>query len=504
MNVVQKKRRSWPQVAFVVWMAGWLGTGCASYNKQTKEINRHWEQGNFQTAAKLISPEAENQRKTKDAVIWTLEQGAVLRAAGKLEESNHAFDIAENRINHLEQKAKIKLSRETLASVTNLTALPYEGYAYDKIMMNTYKALNYLELGEYEEARIELNRAYERQKEAVYINAARIEKAQEEGRMQNMRVDLEKIHRNEVFRNQYGNAYSNLERFEGYADYVNPLTVYLDALFFMTRATGGSDLERSRKSFERVLGMTGENTFIRQDLEMVQQTIEGHPMQPTTYIIFETGLAPEREQVRIDLPLFLITPHVPYVGAAFPQLRYRDNYIRSLTVHHDKETDSTLQLSNMDAIITREFKNVLPLIITKTIIASAVKAGSVYAASTAIGGKDNRTAGIMAAFAGAIYEVAVNQADLRTWTTLPKEFQFCRFPTPEDRKIELIVSNSLQRTPVTINEGTVTVVWIKAVNRTSPLLVRQFTLLENRMENIADRPTSKAAASRGMSDENRI
>ena len=34
--------------------------------------------------------------------------------------------------------------------------------------------------------------------------------------------------------------------------------------------------------------------------------------------------------------------------------------------------------------------------------------------------------------------MAVNIADTRTWTTLPKEFQVCCFPTPPDGKIELL------------------------------------------------------------------
>ena len=72
----------------------------------------------------------------------------------------------------------------------------------------------------------------------------------------------------------------------------------------MTQATGGSDLERARKSFERVLGMIGENKFIRQDMETIDQIIAGEPFPEVTYVIFETGLAPEREQIRVDLPLF--------------------------------------------------------------------------------------------------------------------------------------------------------------------------------------------------------
>ncbi len=463
---------------FAVFAIGWLDAGCASYNKQTRKINQSWASSNFQTAATYINNEAEKHGNTKDAIVWRLEQGAILRAAGQLEESNKAFDLAEEKINHYEEKAKVKLSHETLATVTNLTTLPYEGFAYDKVMMNTYKALNYLELGDYEKARVELNRAYERQEDAVHVNAARIEKAQAEAEKQNVRVDLDEVNNNGRFKHQFDSVYANLEQYKPYADYVNPLAVYLDGLFFMGQSTGSSDVERSRKSFERVLGMIGENKFIHQDMEIIQQIISGQPIPPTTYVIFETGMAPEREEVRIDLPLFIVTPNVPYVGAAFPRLKYRGNYLSSLDITHDGTTESTLLLTSMDAIVAHEFKNVLPLVITKTLVASAIKAGAVYGASVAAssGRRDDMMAGLAVLIAGAVYQVAMNQADLRTWTTLPKEFQLCRFPTPADRKIEVSAPYGGQKIPVTINEGLINVIWVKSVNQRSPLLVKQFNL----------------------------
>lgn len=480
MQIVHSNVKSCAWIIFVVCMAGWLIGGCASYNAQTQKISQSYELGSIQAAAAQISAEAEKREDGKDAVIWRLEQGAILRAAGQLEESNRAFDKAEEEINKFEEKAKVKVSREALAAVTNLTTLPYEGFAYDKIMMNTYKALNYLELGDYEKTCIELNRAYERQKDAVLINSRRIEKAQEEGKKQNLRINMNAVNNDERFKNQFSNYYTDLNQLRAYADYVNPATVYLDGLFFMTQATGSSDLERSRNSLERVLGMLGENKFIRQDLETVQQIVHGQQVPATTYVFFETGQAPERDRIRIDLPLFLITPGVPYVGAAFPKLRYKDNYVPALNVSHGSTTEPTQLLASMDSVIAREFKNELPIIITKTLIASAIKASATYGAYTGVtkGGRNNAEAGLAVLIAGAIYQVAANQADLRTWTTLPKEFQFCRFPTPADRKIELILPSSGYKLPVRIHEGLVNVIWVKSVKRGSPLLVRQFVLLK--------------------------
>lgn len=486
----RKGRKVWLRVVFFVFFIGFLGSGCASYTMQTQKVSQSYDLGNFQAAATQITQEADKRGNSKDAIVWRLEQGAVLRAAGRFAESNQAFDKAEVSINKYEEQAKIKVGREALASVTNLTTLPYEGFAYDKIMMNTYKALNYLQMGDYEKARVEFNRAYQRQDDAVQINSARIEKAQEEGNKQNLNIDLDRINSDQKFKRQFDNYYSDLGLFKAYAVYVNPLTVYLDGMYFMTNATGGSDFERAQKSFERVLGMIGENQYIRQDMETIQQVINGKPIPATTYVFFETGEAPEREQIRIDLPLFLVVPGVPYMGAAFPRLKYNSNYLSAFNISHDGKTEAAFLLSNMDAVIAQEFKNELPTIITKTIIASVIKAGVTYGTYAGVtnGGRKNTGAGLAVLLAGAIYQAATNQADLRTWTTLPKEFQFCRFLTPADRKIELEPPFSGYKLPVNINDGLINVVWVKSINRGSPLLVSQFKLKEEIKDTAIESP----------------
>ena len=76
----------------------------------------------------------------------------------------------------------------------------------------------------------------------------------------------------------------------------------------------------------------------------------------------------------------------------------------------------------------------------------------------------------------AIYQAAVNIADERTWTTLPKEFQVCRFSTPPDRKIVLETPDGIQKIPVTIEDGTINIVYVKSITATSPLLVTQMKL----------------------------
>ncbi len=461
---------------------GLLASGCATY-QQKNHVITYWRQGQLTNAVVEATKMADQNANNKDAVIWRLEQGAVLRANGQYEASNKAFDQAQDKIDQYAQEAKVKLGHEAGALLSNQANLPYEGRAYDGIMLNTYEALNYLALGETDKARPELIRAYQRQQEAVQVNQRRIEKAQTalSDQKQADRQMVEQAQNDPAFKDKLNGIYNGLDQLRPYADYVNPFTVYLDGLYFMADATGPSDLERAHKSFERVAGFIGDDNYIRQDLATVDGLMKGKPLTPTTYVIFATGCAPERGQIRIDVPTFW--PELPYLGAAFPKLEFQDNFIPNLIVTTDGSNLTTTLLSSMDSVVGRDFQNELPAIITKTLLSTAIKATATHFAWEATrqrrrdGTLDNGgLAGALVISGAVIWQVANNIADTRTWTTLPKEFQFCRFPTPADRKIELSTPDGSRKTSVTIEEGTINIIYVKSIDTATPLLVSQMKL----------------------------
>ncbi len=549
---------------------GLLATGCKTYEQQNHVI-KYWHQGNMTNAVVEATKMADQNAKNKDAIIWRLEQGAVLRGAGKYEESNKAFDQAQDKIDQYAQKAKVRVGQEAGAIMSNQANLDYEGRAYDGIMLNTYEALNYLQLGEPDKARVELIRAYQRQQDAVEINKKRIAAAQAQATATNTTTAasgsqfkkrakspantnatanagvtttnspaaVDKAQQDPKFQAQIQGVYAGLGNLKPYADYVNPFTVYLDGLFFMANAADASDLERAHKSLERVVGFAPDNNYVKQDLAAVDGVMQGKPLTPTTYVIFETGCAPVREQIRIDIPVLL--PKVPYVGAAFPTLKPQGNYLPSLAVTANSiivpaqdivattatstttvttttaasstnaaagdtnaivsntntttattsttttassitatatagsTTATTCPVASMDSVIGLDFKNEMPIVIAKTIASTIAKAAAAYAANQAAS-QQNGLVQLITLISTAIYQAAVNIADERTWTTLPKEFQVCRFPTPPDRKIVLETPGGTQKIPVTIEDGTINIVYVKSITATSPLLVTQFKL----------------------------
>ena len=447
-----------------------LGAGCQTYVSQAKVMHNEWVAGRPEVAAAAFGREADACGDSKDAVIWNLEAGATYRAAGNLPESNRHFDKAAERIDVYEQQAKTKLGREALALLSNQQNMPYEGRSYDKIMLHTYQALNFLSQGDGNKARPEIIRAYQCQQDAVEENARRIERAQEAEKEDKDRATVEKAKADPSFNSSLGGVTNNLEGFRFYADYVNPFTVYLDGIYFLHAGVGGSDLEHARKSLQRVQETSGTNQFIQADLQMAERGAV--ITNPCTYVIFETGEAASMDQIRIDVPIILFK--VSYVGVAFPRLVFHDNYARELTVKAGATQECTTTIASMDAVVAQDFKNEWPAVLSKAIVSAVAKGVAAYAVNDAAE-KQSEVAGWVSKVATAATQMALNIADTRSWTTLPKEFQVACVPTPADRRLALAVSGAAP-VEVALVEGRVNVVCVRSVTPGSPLLVSQFKL----------------------------
>ena len=451
-----------------------LATGCQTYSRQAEHMTSTWAAGNAATAAAEFARRADKKADSKDGVIWQLEAGTALRAAGRYPESNRQFDAAAVRMDDYERQAKVKLGREAAAIFSNQQNLAYEGRSYDKIMLHTYEALNYLALGEVDRARPELIRAYQRQQDAVAENQRRIEEARDAERDSGQGEAIARTRADPGFNSAINGLTQNLEGFKFYADYVNPFSVYLDGLYFLYAGEGPSDLERATKSLRRVAEVAGNNPVVLADLRTAEAAVNGHPLTnaPLTYVIFETGRVASREQVRIDIPIILAD--VSYVGAAFPKLAFHDDYARSLTVTAGNQQANTTLVANMDAVVALDFKNELPGIITKTLISTVAKAAAGWAVNDAARQQDEGL-GLLARIVTAAVQAAVNIADTRSWTTLPKEFQVARVNTPADRRVTVNTPGSAAYT-VTLVDGRVNVVYVRSTSTGSPLLVSQFRL----------------------------
>lgn len=458
-------------------------------------------QGRLKSAEKKLEAYAKENKDTKNTVIAYLEAGHIRRLREKYKPSNEAFAHAEDRIELMDKQAEFRVSKEGAAALTNLNALPYRARNYDRIMMSSYRALNYLQMHEVDAARVELQKVYEWQKLAVQRNAERIEEAkqaakdakekqQEKGEES---YDVERARNNEKFQKSLDKKYGHLDQFEPYSKYVNPFAEWLRGIYYLSLPADQADIGTGKTAMERAYGMEGDNPYLKQDLQLAENRKGGAKFPDLTYVVFCTGDAPDRGQIRIDIPLFLLNDSVDYIGVNFPRLIENENYVETLNVHAAGESYETAVLADIDSMIAHEFKKNLPVIITKTLIGAGTKAAIAYGLNKAT--ESNAVANIVTRVATTAYQVGMNQADLRAWTTLPKQIQYARLKTPESGQLTLTTPSG-PSTTVSVEPGQANVVMVKSYAPGKPLDTSQFVLEHHIDEKspASDKPATARAA----------
>lgn len=469
-GIGQRVRRTGALFACAAGLA--VLAGCRTYDQKMRDVQNAYHAGNYVQAADLAARRAQEHREGKDDLIWTLEEAALMRNAGRFDESASAFERADRLFEKYQQEAKLRLGREGVALLTNPAELPYTGRTYDGIMISVYQALESLQKGDREAARVYINRSYERQQDAVAAHAAKIEKEREQI---SGNADVSRTMNNPGFTSAVSGLEPSVQGLAAYADYVNPFAVYVDGLYHLNAGVDASDYQRAAKCFERVQAFAPDNGYVQEDCARAAKAASAKPDESACYVLFETGTAPSREAFRIDIPILIA--RLSYVGISFPRLRLHDTGVRSLDVEADGKRWQSQRVASMDAVVATDFKNELPSIIAHATASAVAKAAAAYAINSAVKeASDNRGAQLAAQLLTAGYQLAMNVADTRTWSTLPKEFQVCRLPMPADRKITLSASGSGCRRELTLNDGRTVVVWVKAVDRPDQMTVTQFTL----------------------------
>lgn len=128
-----------------------LLTGCASYGNKFQPIERALL--THQPDRALAELEQHYTAFGPDAPLYFLNKGMLLRMTGRFMESNAAFESAKKKISKVEA---ISLTEQTTSFIVNDTARSYDGEDFEKVLIHLYQALNYLDLQQPDEARVEV------------------------------------------------------------------------------------------------------------------------------------------------------------------------------------------------------------------------------------------------------------------------------------------------------------------------------------------------------------
>ena len=452
-------------------------SGCATHLDDTRKMRGAWETGAYAPAAEAAAEGAKSAGDT-DRLVWLLDEGAANRAAGNTDASLKAFDSAFDMVSAFDKAPEVSIADESRALFTNLSYLPYTGYNYDRIMLGTYQALNGMQKGKIEDAAVMLKRVEFFQRDAERKNRDRIEKEMKSvksnsgGQVDGEKVyDYNKAMQDSGFKNALKKNYGSVPEANVRGQYVNPFSYWLDGVYFMTCGSDASDFGRARDSLRLASGMVNSE-YVKQAERLAELAANNMAVPDMTYVIYEAGSAPVRKQIRIDIPLGFVTREVPYVGAAFPKLEKNSNYAPTIPVQAGGKTYDTEVIADMDAIIEREFNDELPVVIARTLISTGSKAMAQWGLQQAARTANNDYVLLATMIAGSVYQASMNDADLRTWSTLPKQIRIAAFLTPSDGFIEVAGSK------VALKNAKANFVLVKRTGANALTVIQTFALGE--------------------------
>jgi uncharacterized protein len=453
-------------------LSSFLSFGCVNtHYDRSENFLFSWKIGDVKSAA----DEAEKLSRSgpkRDRLLYKLEEGSTKRLAGDLNGSVSAFREAAEEYDRwfgVHLKTKTRISEQFSSVVGSAEWKPYKSRVFERVMMRLYQALNYLQIKDKGRARAEIFKSRQAVEDSKEIWKKELQAVQSE--MDKKGIDLDpkmkegdKHVLQEELRKIRALVPPNLP------EYVNPAVIYLEALYFLRGGTQREDFEKAAFSLRQLLALFPNNEWIREDLLEAQkkesQTI------PLTYVFFETGRAPVRVERRFDLPIVFLSSHsrIPYLGVAFPMLKTTNQFLPSLSVRADGSQVQTQLLADMDAIIAKEFEKDFPIELSRAISGALAKGGLQYLATNAVRAENDTTRAIVGVGAGLLAQLTT-RADLRSWSTLPKQIQFCKIRTPPDKKLTLTGVGASFTKVVTLNPSVTNLVWVRSISSHTPIRV---------------------------------
>lgn len=401
-------------------LVGAFLSGCVSnYSAQKSAYQASFMQGNYPAAVTALTKDQSFDEQQRDAEAFLLNADVGTAAL-------NIPDIKKS-VSYLDASERAMLSQRLGA---------YRAKYYEKVMLNTYKALAFFKARDFDNARVEFNRAYSRQADAVEENKKAIQDAEQENEKQLREKRVSITQTMSAANSEVEKNYPEFKDFKAYSDFVNPFTTYLAGLFLILANPDTSDLDTGLQYLQRVKTMVPDNGYIQQDIQLAEQLRRGEKKTPRyAWVIYESGVRAASTKTTLQIPF--------YLGAGFkfakinlPKLKPQVAPPGGLTVQTSTGVSASSQLVDIDRMVMGDFKERFPLELTKAIIWMTVNLAAQEVAQRAIGNEKGEQI-LLGALAGFLIAQVSNPVDTRCWDTLPKEVYVARVEVPTDNRIAL-------------------------------------------------------------------
>ncbi len=405
-----------------------LLSSCATYYQNSIRFQQSVLNGDLEGARKALSSD-KSATQRRNQLLYLMNAGWVNHATGNYSESNIALNKADNMI---EDQVK-NLGSEALALVTNPMVKPYKAEDFEKVMVNYYKALNYINLRNWEDALVECRRIN------IRLNEINDKYPKNKNRYANdafanlmMGLIYETSGDNNNAFIAYRNAYDVYEKLYTPEFGISPpYQLKMDLLRLAKKLSFVDQYDFYHNKFG--LSLPEENTT---DGEVIFLWQNGFgPVKANNAISFavvkgEGGLVTfTNADMGISFPYYAGTDKdgnsdlgdLSFTSVAFPKYLVRPPLYTAATIK--SETDSVkLELAeDVNAIALKTLHDRMLREISNSLLRMATKKAMEQATR-----KQNKYAGTLLS----IINMATETADTRNWQTLPFSISYARLKLP--------------------------------------------------------------------------
>jgi hypothetical protein len=391
-----------------------LVAGCAATRNYDGELVATLNQaasGNLDSAVTRLEA---NNKDNKD-LLYYFELGMLERMRARYDESQKAWTAAQQRI-ELRQSAA-DLVRSASSYVVSDKLRTYEPHDYEKVMLTTYMALNYLAMGRFEDARIAIKQTHELEAQIALAREKQLAEVEAEARKRGAKSSFKELNGYpvETIDNPEVNALRN--------GYQSALSHYLagfvyEALDEASLAAPGyrlaNELQPGKPALEEAL--RGLDNRVRAPSDGMTEVL----------FIVSAGTAPalRAQQFRLPVP---VNERLIIIPFSFPLLVPGpfDDTAMALTVGGAQRLPLT-RITSIDLMARRSLQDDMRGIMLRATVRATAAAMLQYQAQR----NSAKEAGAAAAIGAFALTSFLQSADDRTWRTLPGEVSIARVRLP--------------------------------------------------------------------------
>ena len=409
----------------------------SGYAQQMNKVRVAQSNGDFTTAQALI-PQSNTQHNAYNLSL--LEKGRLAFLQENWAESQLLFDKAYQMIEQENAKANIQISKglsNVGAAVSNDNAIKYQVPAYEQSMLHSYQALNYVYQGQLESALVEVRKANLVQETALKDNEDAILSARE--KMLEKGVHNDALYENypsmtEMIggvKNGFQNAFtfylsallyeSAGEENDAYIDYKKALEIFPDNHYIK------ADVTRLAKKLNIVGGSFDENTQ-ENSTGITKDSLNklAHVKTGQVVILYEQGLIAEKQEVKLNLPLFTRHNDMRFFSFSLPvyqQAHQGENHnVQPLRLNYQQQSYISDEIVVLQSLASKQLKEQLPSIVTRQAFRVIAK--------EQLRRKMSKEGGDIGNILAGIYSLASEKADTRSWLTLPNRIHLLKVNLP--------------------------------------------------------------------------